>query len=329
MDVREEKKIRQWQKQNHQRMRIRFIKSRTPRDDDFSKFVEQLQAAAPEITVKAENADTEPAPALHIGDRIVYQAVPLGPELDPFLQAMTYLQTSGEILPRKRKSNLNALRMPVLLKLYIAPHCPYCPVVVQNLIALAAASELVRLTIIDGALFPESVEADKIQSAPTLLLDTFRFTGNIDPDEITAVMVNRNPADLSADTLRSIIHEGGASEVAGMMLAEDNIFKPFINLLTHEKWPVRLGAMVVMEELIETDKALAKKAVGLICEALKHSDESVQGDMAYILGEIGDPSVLPLLEELAANTRNPELKTAVGEALAAIQIANETTKKTD
>ena len=103
-----------------------------------------------------------------------------------------------------------------------------------------------------------------------------------------------------------------------MMVAYEEIFPSFYDLLIHEKWPVRLGAMVVMESLAEKDFNLAGTASTPLMQRLDKVDASVKGDILYLLGIIGSPEIIPSLQTILSGTEDPELKDALEEAISAI-----------
>lgn len=319
IDSWEESQIRQWQASQTQKIRIKAVTTGDVPDNLFTGFCKELKRLAPCIDIKMEKDESASAPAIHIGDRIVYHAVPLGPELPPFLTALGLQNQAVPGIAEEVGSILNNLNLPVFLKLFIAPHCPFCPGVAGQLIALAAANDRIRLSIVDGTLFQDLAAKDRIKAAPTLLMDRFRWTGAIPIPEVIRIMAERDPADLGPETIRNILQGGGASEVVMMMRKAGKIFPAFFELLTDAKWTVRLGAMVVMEELIETDIALACRAIQPLREQFNSWDDSVKGDMVYILGEIGNPEALPLLEDALTRTENHEVATAVEEAILAIR----------
>ncbi|OQY43185.1 MAG: hypothetical protein B6240_13015 [Desulfobacteraceae bacterium 4572_87] len=87
-----------------------------------------------------------------------------------------------------------------------------------------------------------------------------------------------------------------------MMLERKMIFPNFYELLASEKWSVRLGAMVVMEEIIERDRKLAGQCVEPLWEKLPHLNGQVQGDVVYILGEAGTRDFIPRLEAFLSDS---------------------------
>ena len=85
------------------------------------------------------------------------------------------------------------------------------------------------------------------------------------------------------------------------------------------KWPVRLGAMVVMETIAAADPGLAAGALPVLRERYDRLEDAVKGDVLYIIGETGDRRMVSFLEDVAANNLHPEVCQAAREALGSIQ----------
>jgi HEAT repeat protein len=174
----------------------------------------------------------------------------------------------------------------------------------------------IRLTVVDALHFPELAEKDSIQSVPTLILeDQFRWSGTFQIDEIVEVMANRDPSFLGPVSLEMMLKEGKAGQLADMMLAKVEIFPAFYALLIHSKWPVRLGAMVVMDELIEKNPDLAVQTQDYLLRSFKDVADTVKGDLLYMLGEMGRRQSIALLQSVLADKHNTEVKEAAREAL--------------
>ncbi len=315
----DEKEIQKWQQSLSAKTQLRLILTGKDPDEAFIQFCETLSKLVPGISIKKEKDNEHITPAIRIRDRVTYQALPLGPELKPFLSAMKPENPLFPPLSQNIKELIDAAQTPAFLKLYITPQCPFCPGVANQLITLSAASENIRISIIDGTMFPELAKENDVQSAPTVILDQFRWTSKIQIEEIARAIAHRDPAELSATALQGIIHEGAASKVAQMMLEKGKIFPSFMELLVHEKWPVRLGAMVVMEEIIEKDRQLAAQAINPLQEGFDNHIDQIKGDILYILGEIGNPEVIPFIRAVLKHNQNKEIRTAADEAIETIR----------
>jgi hypothetical protein len=174
----------------------------------------------------------------------------------------------------------------------------------------------VRVTVIDGELFPDTAQKDGIQSAPTVILDDqFRWTGSVDAGELVTLMLGRDPADLGVDALRGMIEAGNAEGVARMMAERGSIFPAFIDLLIHPRWSVRLGAMVTYETLAENDPDLAGGVVDPLVAVFTEVDDMVKGDLLHVLGESGNKAALTLLTTVSTGDYDDDVRSAAEEAI--------------
>ncbi|RLB99077.1 MAG: hypothetical protein DRH90_21035 [Deltaproteobacteria bacterium] len=194
--------------------------------------------------------------------------------------------------------------------------CPHCPNVVRTIIPMAMICENLHLQIIDGTLFPETAQKDGVMSAPCLILDDdFRWTGEVTAQEIIEIITNRDPSQLSAATLKNILEQGDASWIARQMMEKGKIFDGFIKLLLHETWSVRLGAMVIVEELAETDPKLAAKLCPELIALFDKKEIPVQGDILYVLGEAGNSETKKWINNKIDTLEHQDLIDAANDAL--------------
>ena len=282
----------------------------------FHDFCRELTRLAPRIQITRQDAASADPPQLIIGKGLRYQAVPAGPELLPFLNAVAGLDSGALKLTGPIKTRLEKNSRPADLTVFIAPQCSFCPQMVRRLISLPLTDDKLQLTIIDGSLFPEAVEAQRIQVVPTILLDNrFRWTGSILLEEIIGAIITRDPFTLGTVSLENILKEGGADRLAAMMLESKRLIPAFYDVLTHEKWPIRLGAMVVMEEIAEKDRELAAEVLSPLWERFHQVPAQIQGDILHVFGEIGDPRAVSWLEAVLSGGYHPEVKEAAKDAL--------------
>ncbi|MDY6837432.1 MAG: thioredoxin family protein [Thermodesulfobacteriota bacterium] len=316
----EEKQITTWNSGLAGAREIHLLFTEDKRTSQLEDFCKDLVLLAPKVQMVQKEEEHMETPAIGIGPGLRYHAVPLGTELGPFLEAVSDSDKSGSRLSPTLLRGLEQITVPAALSLFVAPQCPHCPVTARQLLPLASASEAIRLRVIDGVLFPEIAQSHHIRSVPTVVLDEqFRWTGTVELKELVEVMTNRDPADLSASSLEGMLKEGDASQVASMMLEREMIFPAFIDLLAHEKMFVRLGAMVVMEEIVERNRALAAQVVDPLLERFDEAGDRAQGDILYVLGESGNASLMPALEMILQGSFHVEVKEAAQEALEKIK----------
>ena len=263
-----------------------------------------------------EDGDSDEPPAIRIHDGLSYQAVPSGTEVGPFIEALRLKDCGVTQLQGVKAIQLAKINWPTHLVIYVSPQCRFCPGAVGALLPLLTLNANIRLTVVDVMHFPEIAEMNNIQAVPTLILeDQFRWAGMFQVDEIVEVMVNRDPSFLGPASLEMMLKEGKAGQLAGMMLEKAQIFPSFYGLLVHSKWPVRLGAMVVMEELIEKNPDLALQTEEFLLKSFKDATDSVKGDLLYLIGQMGRRQSIPHLQNVLTDENSVEVKEAAREAL--------------
>jgi hypothetical protein len=139
-------------------------------------------------------------------------------------------------------------------------------------------------------------------------------------EEVTEVMTNRDLSKLGSLCLERMLKEGNALKLAEMMLEKKKILPSLLDLLTHYKWPVRLGAMVAMEEIANRNPGLAAQVIDPLWERFQHVEDPVKGDIIHVLGESGNQKVIPRMQMVLDGEYDSEVKEAAREALGKMEI---------
>ncbi|MGD9113107.1 MAG: thioredoxin family protein [Desulfobacterales bacterium] len=282
----------------------------------FEKFCVELSRLLPKLQIKRSQETPDSSPQILLKSNLRYQAVPTGAELLPFLEAVKAHCAKSFPISKEIKRHLDRNSLPAELTLYIAPHCTFCPTVVRQLFPLPMVSELLQLTIVDVTLFPEMGQADDIRAVPTLYLDKqFRWIGSVPLEEMVDMIVTRDPFSLGAVSLERMLKNGDAGDLAAMMVKKDKVFPAFYELVTHEKWPVRLGAMVAVEEIVAQNPNLAIEMLNPLWDRFHSVTNQIKGDILHVIGEIGSPTAVDWLEAVLKGVYDTEIKDAAKEAL--------------
>ncbi len=312
--------IRAWSRSLSGKITLRIDLTAHASSTEFEEYGALLTENAPAILLEKRRDNSDRPPAIHLAKNLVYHAVPLQRELNPFLELLDFIQNRGDSVSNAREQNIRDIAIPAALKLYITPVCPHCPKTVREIAPFPVINPLVKLTVIDGTLFPEMALEDDIRSAPTVVLnDTIRWAGDCPAEEIINTMQNRDMTDLGPAAIQTIIEDGSADKLALMMIRADKIFPAFYELLLNEKWSIRLGTMVVFETLAERDPGLARRGAAFLLEKLTTLEPSIMGDMLYLIGASGDESMLPRLRELQKKISSSEILETLDEAIDTIQ----------
>ena len=201
----------------------------------------------------------------------------------------------------------------------MSPACPHCPTVVGLVNQLALASTYVEATIIDVTLFADHGQKYGIRAVPTVVIDRQdQLVGTISEDLLVDRLANSDPSSFHPDSFKKIIKEGDAERLAGMMVADGDLYSGSLELLADSDWSVRMGMMVVLEGVAERNPDLVRRAYPYILDLLEHEDDNQRGDTAYLLGLIGDASVMDRLEVLI-NDANPQVVEVAVEAVQQIK----------
>lgn len=267
------------------------------------QFCDRLQFLAPVIEKRPAPDDPFRSPAIIVGrhENIAFQAAPQGRELVSFLKAIEADSGGRSDTLKSLSEQCDRIELPAELVLYITMQCPHCPTAVAELASIANASPHIRLTVIDGMLLTDKAQTHDIRSVPTLILDDqIRWTGRIKVAEVIEQCINRDPAQLSAASLRQIIESGEAAKLSAMMSESGALFPALIDLLVSERWSVRLGAMVTVEYLAEEAPELTEDLVVPLWSRFDALDESVQGDVVQVLAQVDSDTARDCLNKIVS-----------------------------
>jgi hypothetical protein len=298
------------------------LKLNLTKDDlskQFRKFVEALTTVSSKLRPIYTTYSEDDPPTIEIKPNLHYMALPGGREMAPFLQTLISRPQCETSLAERPLSRLGPFLTPTKIEVMVSPICPHCPMVVGLVNQLALASIYLEVTIIDITLFAHFAQKYSIRAVPTLVSDgQDKLVGNISEDLLVDKLTNQSPATFHPDSFKKIVKEGDAEKLAGMMVADGDVYGGALELLADPDWSVRMGMMVVLEEVAERSPDLVQCVYPYLVDLLDHGDANQRGDMAYLLGIIGNVSVLEPLKMLLKDS-NPEVAEAAFEAVQRIQ----------
>lgn len=298
---------------------LRVQQTSRPFSRNFRILIEQLAGITDKLQPLYESDAEAGPPFLEVKSNLRYLSLPTGLELAPFLQTLRILSAGGSRLSLRTLKRLETFLIPTRLEAFIAPACPHCPALVVLCSDLALASSYLEVSIVDVTLFPEQVRERGIRAVPTLVINgQERLVGAVREEVLVDRFVNRELAAFHSETFRRILKEGDARKLAATMLAEGEIPGSALELLSDHDWSVRLGMMVVLEEIGTHRPELARRACPYLVTLLSHQDPNRRGDAAFLLGLIGDAKVLEGLEPMAEDG-SPEVAEAAREAIRRIR----------
>ncbi len=316
----EEKQITRFNDSLSDKIVISVFSTEDERSEELLKFCEHLGNLAPHIEIKKKKEENEPFPSIRTEYGLRWYGIPLGTELSPFLEAVGTKDYVFEQLPKRIRNHLENIKTPAFFRLFVSQHCHHCPAIVRQMVQMTAASEWISMSVIDAFHFNDWAEPEQIRAVPALLLEEdFRWTGQVDMEEVADVMVKRDLSEISAKSLKSMLDQGEAQRIADMMIKEEKIIPSFMDLLIHPVISVRLGAMVAMEEIADQAPKVANKAIAPLWDRYDTMNDTIKGDALYVIGIAGDIDILDDLERAARESDSDEVREAAEDAMEAIR----------
>ncbi len=116
------------------------------------------------------------------------------------------------------------------------------------------------------------------------------------------------------DMLIEYMGKGFLENIIDMFRHDKSLFIFLPDMVRSDNTRVRIGAIALIEELLDSHKEEIEGLVPQFVELLRYGDATLRGDIAYILGIIKSPLAVDVLKGLLRD-ENPELRLIAQEAL--------------
>ncbi len=249
-----------------------------------------------------EGGDQPFLPSLSLTTRssshVHYHFVPEGPELPVFRDLLW--DAASEAAPEKAGSaGPGESGPPHEMLLFVSAHCPNCPHAVRTVHALARKLPNLSAHLFEAMLHTDLAEQHNVQSVPTLLIDQeLRYVGGLDEEKLSSILGSADSTSILHEKIRKQIKEGGGALEAAEWIAGGGDPSFLASDLGESTFEERIALLVAMEEALETDPRCLDRLVDPLLPYLESEHASVRGDIADLLGKIGDPKALPALKKL-------------------------------
>jgi alkyl hydroperoxide reductase subunit AhpF len=268
-----------------------------------------------------EGQDLPTRPALSLratsGRSIHYLALPQGRETAPFVDlVLALLAPQVHDIPVELQP-LAELEQPAELMVFVSSACPHCAQAVRNAAALALACPHISLCVVDAERFPELAGRFGVRSVPFTLLDRrLGQTGVVPTQELVDWLMARERPGFALKVFVSLVENHRFDDAA------DTLAEPGGPLLFAEAWRdstfgVRMGLMILAEQVLEADQAALDPLVELLLPFLGSLEASLRGDTADLLGQIGHPRAARALRTLCSDP-HPDVAELASEAVEAL-----------
>ena len=285
-------------------------------------FVNEMFRLSPEkirISRNRNGADLPASPCFTIGNQerktIAYAALPAGHQLAPFLKALEWIGTEPSPAFSPEHSSISA---PAELQVLISEQCPHCPKVVESAILLASRHPLISSCIIDAGQYPDIGRKYGIKSVPATIVDRrLVLNGSVTAERMMELLNIRGTAEFEREAVVSLIENGKIPEAAEC-LAQEAGRDVILALAQDVDFSKRLSALVVMEKALDNNPDTVRAMAPAFAALLSNNDARIRGDIADLLGKIGDLQTVAQLERLISDP-DPDVAEIAAEAIAELR----------
>jgi len=116
------------------------------------------------------------------------------------------------------------------------------------------------------------------------------------------------------DMLIEYMGKGFLENIIDMFKHDPSLFRFLPDLISSENTRVRIGAVAIVEELRDSFKDKIEETLPALVRLLENGDDTLRGDIAYLLSILNTPSAHDILKTLC-NTENPDIREIVEETL--------------
>ena len=233
--------------------------------------------------VRAQPDELGPALVLqsHGSGKIHYRALPVGPELSPFVAALSAPARPGGDLP------VATVEGPVALEVFISPDCPNCPRSVRAAVELAAGNPQAVVRVIDVTAFPDLAAAVGVRSVPMIVSgDGLTLVGAIDAAELVEKIESARGGDGDGVVFLSLVDAGRFGEAAKLLSTEGGR-RAFVERWGSSALEGRISLALAADEALEGGADVLDEMVPELMSLLASEIAPLRGDSADLLGRIG------------------------------------------
>jgi hypothetical protein len=183
--------------------------------------------------------------------------------------------------------------------LFVSTHCPNCPQAVRTVHSLTRRLPNLAVHLFEAMLHTDLAEKHTIQSVPTLLIDRdLRYVGGLEEEKLHSLLSAGDPESFLHEKIRKQIKEGGSALEAAEWIAGGGDPSFLATDLGESTFEERIALLVALEEALETDPRCLDRMVDPLLPLLEAENASVRGDIADLLGKIGERRALPAVRKL-------------------------------
>ncbi|RME22717.1 MAG: hypothetical protein D6806_12520 [Deltaproteobacteria bacterium] len=290
-------------------LRIHTSPHRTVLNEQFIEAAFQIEQATSGSVrvVKVDGKRREHLPALPAmslywrgKSNIHYLAIPQGPEVLPFIEALIELPRGAAGHTERWTKLLAGKRRRSDVYVFVHPACTNCPAAVRAALKLSQVSREVHTSIIDVERFDKLVRRYNVRVVPTTVLDgSWTHVGPVQPGRLAELISRADSVGVRQQVFDSMVDAGRLDDAASWLLRNGSAC--FAGAWKKAGLQQRMALMLIAEKaLMQRQDALAE-AVPLLIEYIEEAESGAKGDTADLLGIIGDARAVGAIRRLLSD----------------------------
>ncbi len=208
------------------------------------------------------------------------------------------------------------MREPCRIVVLTAEGCPHCRAVLGEMQRLSRACGTVHVRQVDLAHAPELASRFNVRSVPAVIVDDeLCLEGRVGAEELAALLAARRSPGFEAKRCRALLEHGRLADAA-MRVTTSEGARVIAELLAAPELSMRMGAQLAIRQAFERDPHAVARLMPDLVALIASPDPAVRGDVADLLGAVGDATVAASLAALAEHDDDADVREAAQEALA-------------
>lgn len=217
-------------------------------------------------------------------------------------------------------SPFDRINTPARIVVLTSQECPHCAFVRDQVEDLRRRCPVVDVSVLD--VLSEEAQSLRIvhgvQSVPTVVLDDdIALQGQVTARRLAEVLASRGTLDYDTHKMRALL-DARRIDDASEFLRGPGRACCVLPILATAELSDRMGATLVIQMAQEAAPGCLSDLVPGLIALLSSDNPSLRGDVADLLGTLGDPRAIPALRALSTDL-NEDVAAAATDALEAIR----------
>jgi glutaredoxin-like protein len=130
-------------------------------------------------------------PAILVGnERIRYFGIPAGYEFAALIEDIVEVSRKSSFLSTSSQEKIRSLEVPINIKVFVTPTCPYCPRMVKYAHSAALLNENIYAEMIEATEFPELASQYSVYGVPkTIINEKIEIEGAVPEDFFVSELI--------------------------------------------------------------------------------------------------------------------------------------------